>query len=280
MARKLALVLLLLGLLLLKFLPAEADHNIYLPYAGNTWIMKLVEKDHQYTYCLDARADSYPSFRAQLENVVKVYQEETGIRGIRVAFSDPSCQVKHLMLPPFPCSAGAAACIYYANQPVEIHYQENLGYSDWRSGQGHELGHGLLGLHERYRDSGGSIGCVGPEAGFTVMDCGPPYIKYPTELDINRASFLFTSWFAKQEPEPCTPLTTVTQPTWDSCAQQWKFPNLTAYEPATGNWYHHGLKDWGRCATWGGRYNFRAEGWMVAGTAIFKDGFWSTAPRC
>lgn len=187
--------LLLAGIILGTFFvrSASANHNVYLPVAPNTPLMQRIIQTQEYAYCFDSRAASYPAFASQVRDVNDQYAQRVGIRSREVDFSDPACMVKHVMLPEFPCGAGAAACVYYANNPVEIHYQETLAYTDWRSAQGHEEGHGLLGLHEQYKDSGGQISCTNRTD--TVMDCGFPFVRYPQPLDVERGcAIIKTSW--------------------------------------------------------------------------------------
>lgn len=268
---------------------SEADHNVYLPYAGQTWIAGVVKNTQGYTYCLDSRAESYPSFRSQLADVVAEYERTTGIKAREVAF-DASCQVQHVMLPAFPCGAGAAACVYYGNSPVVIHYREELGYTDWRSAHGHELGHAVLGqLHERYIDSGGSIGCGGPERGLTVMDCGAPFVKYPQPLDVERGcAIIATAWCGAQQPPPppdCSGPTVdwgggVTA-TWDPCAGVWRASNGYTYSPSNGWW---GFRDVGfaPCDAQGLRQIPVLNATMPGQHSVFPWalGYWVTVPGC
>src|SRR3990167_4634804 len=98
---------------------------------------------------------------------------------------------------------GCAAQIWYANWPVLVEYKYTLGYTDWRSAQGHELGHGLLGLHEQYNDSGGQIGCTRRQD--TVMDCGSS-VRYPQDWDVeNGCGVIATSWCGPLPPAPPAP---------------------------------------------------------------------------
>ena len=195
---------------------AEAfDHAIYLPNVPNTPLMQQVIAHQDYTWCADSKADAYPNFVTQLQDVEDQYAASAGIHATQVAYG-AGCQVRHEMAPAFPCGAGAAACITYANVVVEVFYNYYLGYTDWRSAQGHELGHGLLGLHERYIDSGGTIKCGGPEIGLTVMDCGPPYVRYPTTLDVQRGcAIILTSWCGTPYVPPATWCCDTVYPGWE-----------------------------------------------------------------
>lgn len=208
-AARLGLILLAVGLILLASgRPTSADHNVYLPYVPNVPIMQQVIRAQEYTFCVDSRASAYPGFLSQLRDVNAEYESRVGIRAREVAFSDPSCQVQHVMLPDFPCGSGAAGCIYYGNWPVTVHYQEQLGYVDWRTTHGHELGHGLLGLHEQYADSSGGIGCLRDRT-WTVMSCGTG-VRYPQQIDVDRGcAVIRTAWCGNPPPPP---------PEW--CCQQ------------------------------------------------------------
>lgn len=184
-------------LVLLVAQRVSAGHNVYLPGVPQTPLMQQVIKTQEYTYCLDARAASYPSFASQLADVNQQYSARVGIKSKQVAFSDPACQVKHEMPNGITCD-GWAARIYYYNWPVRVEYCYVLGYTDWRSAQGHELGHGLLGLHEQYQDSGGSIMCT--KRTDTVMDCGSG-VRYPQTIDIERGcAIISTSWCGQAAP--------------------------------------------------------------------------------
>lgn len=279
--RLFALWLFLFGLFLILTAPASADHQVFLPYAGETWLAKQIRANQEYTFCLDARAASYPSFATQLADVNSEYAKRTGINSRQVSYSDPSCQVKHEMLPEFPCGAGAAACIYYANSPVVIAYQETLGYTDWRSAQGHELGHGILGqLHERYRDSGGSIGCGGTdEVGLTVMQCGAPFVRYPQSLDVQRGcSIIKTSWCGFQPAPACiSPIEGV-----DECNPDlYRFASGWAYRFSDQHWINpHGWPEWQPCNVFGERWNYHFSVVMKPGSSFYSRGFWSSAGTC
>lgn len=182
MARLAAFVIALFLVLSVGSKTVEADHNIYLPLVPNTPIIQEAFSQNRITYCLNARASTYPNFAAQVEDVTDRYRA-LGFTMTKVAWGS-GCELQHNMAD-FECG-GCAAHVFYANWPVVIEYKYTLGYTDWRSAVGHELGHALLGLHERYRDSGGNIGCVGPESGSTVMDCGAPHTRYPQPLDVQR----------------------------------------------------------------------------------------------
>lgn len=179
---------------------ASADHNIYLPIVPNTPLIQQLVRAQEYTFCLDSRSANYPAFATQLRDVNAQYAERVGIRAREVGFSDLGCQVKHTMPDSFGCGSGAAACIHYANWPVIIEYNYRLGYVDWRTAHGHELGHGLLGLHEQYSDSAGGIGCTGKQ--WTVMDCGSG-VRYPQDWDVNNGcGIIRTSWCGNPPPAP------------------------------------------------------------------------------
>ena len=247
-----ATLCILLSLLLLATVAtchdqAEADHQVYLPLVPNTPLMQEIIRTQEYLWCADARASAYPQFLTQLRDVNDRYFERTGIRHREVAFSDPACQVKHTMPDNHGCSS-CAAWIFYANWPVVIEYKWQLGYVDWRSTHGHELGHGLLGLHEQYRDSGGNIGCTGRQD--TVMDCGGnPQVRYPQPLDVQRGCAIITTSWCDQVPPPCDPC-------WDGT--RWRFSDGRSFAPNSGcgEWYSaKNTLEWGACDdSWGGRF--------------------------
>lgn len=268
MARTVAAVLIALLIWALLIGRIKANHQEYLPFAGQTWLMKIVIGTQGYTYCEDSRAASYPNFRAQLQDVVAQYAQRTGIKGVEVPFSDPSCEVQHVMLPEFNCGPGAAACVTYANKPVVINYQETLGFTSWASAQGHELGHAVLGnLNERYIDSGGSIQCGGPERGFTVMDCGPPYIAYPQAIDVQRGCIIIaTSWCGAQTP-PAPP----ELPYYDA-ARGCEFYGYWCYRFADGIWIDpQGVSEWDPPLPDGKVYNRRLLTWYWTHSTTWRN---------
>ena len=235
MGRVLVAIFVVLVMLKLMVVVARADHNILLPGLP-TPLINSIKATQTVKWCANDAAHNYPNFVAQIEDVQREYTSRVGIKFEKVSFgtmASTGCQVQH-NVQEFSCQ-GCAAHIYYANWPVVIEYKPSLGYSDWRSAIGHELGHGLLGLHERYRDSSGTIGCGGPDKGFTVMDCGEPYIKYPTTLDVNRGCpVLGTTWCGvKPEQE---------YPYWTGTC--WNY-GYWCYDPAQNTWVDpQGVSEW------------------------------------
>lgn len=276
-----AVALLIAGIILIATAPAEADHNQYLPYVPNTPLMQNVITTQDYNFCMDNRALTYPNFASQLRDVNARYAERTGIIAREVAFSDPACEVRHTMPSGLSCD-GWAAHIFYANRIVDIEYCYQKGYTDWRSAQGHELGHGLLGLHEQYRDSGGSIGCTGRQD--TVMDCGSG-VRYPT---INRdvplgCAIIPTGWCGSPPAPPpvCQSLG------WDPCGQVWRFADGWAYRPSDQNWINpDGWPEWQPCNIFGERLNYHLSAVsgenvvLLPGSAFYSRHFWSSAGAC
>ena len=245
-------------LLLSQSSRASADHLIYLPLAGQTWMAQQIKNTQEQVWCADARSSSYPQFLAQVRAVNDQYTARVGIKHRQVDFNDPACQIKHTMPDNHGCS-GCAAWIFYANKPVVIEYKYQLGFVSWESTIGHELGHGILGqLHERYIDSGGTIQCGGPEVGLSVMDCGPPYVRYPTTgLDVPRGcAIILTNW--------CGQAPSVTWPQWTGT--RWLFEDGWSFAPNSGcgEWFlPDGRLAWGPCAEWGGRWNALVQVWTM-----------------
>lgn len=276
MARKIAAVLFLLGVLLIITAPtAKADHNVYLPLTPNTPIMQTVKATQEYTWCVNARGLQYPGFVGQVREVADAYTVRTGIRHREVAYG-AACQVRHDMLDNHPCS-GCAAWVYYANNPVTIEYKTSAGYVLWQTTIGHELGHALLGLHEQYRDSGGVIQCTGRTD--TVMDCGSG-VRYPTALDVDRGCALYqTAWCGRDGTLQCTGQG---DPYWNPCTSRWVFADGQEYEPRTGIWYLKGKPEWTACNADGLRWNLQLLFWAPPGSSFFAPsrGYWSTAGAC
>lgn len=219
---------------------AEANHNVYLPLVPNTWLMQRVIQNQEQVWCADSRASAYPNFIDQLRDVNDQYTARVGIKHRQVTgdfrSDDPQvltkvqaagCQVFHTMPDGLQCD-GWAAQIFYANSPVIVQYCYKLGYTDWRSAHGHELGHGLLGLHEQYRDSGGSIGCTGRSD--TVMDCGFPHVRYPQPLDVDRGcAIILTAWCGKAPAVDSEWCCDTTYPGWAPTVSRLHVPSSTWY---------------------------------------------------
>lgn len=275
--RRLALVLFIVGVFLIATAPAKADHNQFLPLVPNTPLMQQVIRAQEYTWCVDNRASNYPNFVSQLRDVNDQYTARVGIKWRQVPF-DSSCQVKHVMPDGITCT-GWAAQIFYANWPVTVQYCWPLGYTDWRSAHGHELGHGLLGLHEQYRDSGGAIGCTGRQD--TVMDCGSG-VRYPQVRDVTLGcSIIRTAWCGKSPTvEPCIPPIEGV----DNCNPDlFRFADGWAYRFSDGYFINpHGWPEWSPCNQDGLRWNAHHKDWFAPGSKFYSDErqFWSYAGGC
>jgi hypothetical protein len=271
---------------------SDASHNVYLPLTPGTPLMQQVIKNQSYTYCLDNRASAYPNFRAQLQDVNAQYEERVGIRSREIAVDMPAslslqekfniataagCHVIHAMPDVHGCGGTCAAWIGYANSlgAVYVEYKWQLGYTDWRSTHGHELGHGLLGLHEQYQDFG-SIVCT--RRTDTVMDCGSG-VRYPTTLDVTRGcAIILTSWCGKPPPV-CT-----TFPCWDGTL--WRMADGWNYSPTKDEWFDSaGASEWCCQASYGGVYNRRLDVWRwLLPSTVWEwkktDPVWKCVTRC
>lgn len=280
----------LLGLLLFigaASRDASADHNVFLPGLP-TWLIQQIQADRMQVWCVDSRAANYPGFVDQLWDVNDRYAERVGIGHRLVAFDDPACRIKHTMPVGISCN-GWAGRIWYQLAPVVVEYCAVLGYSDWRTVQGHELGHGLLGLHEQYRDSGGTIQCTGRQD--TVMDCGSG-VKYPTERDVYYGCQVLATWWCGQAwGIECN----TSSGSWDPCTSRWYHDGGWSYDPQTQWWWNpHGVPEWTACNQDRLRWNLwldaKADGaidgsggaWFPEGSGFFEPerGFWSYNRGC
>jgi hypothetical protein len=241
---------------------AEADHYQFLPLVPNTPLMQQLIKNQEYTWCVDSRAANYPNFVSQLTDVNDQYTARVGIKWRQVPF-DTTCQVRHVMPDGITCS-GWAAQIFYANWPVTVQYCWTLGYTDWRSAHGHELGHGLLGLHEQYRDSGG-IGCTGRQD--TVMDCGSG-VRYPTVRDVSLGCSIIRTAWCGNPPAPPPPDVIYFSDGW-------------GYRLSDQNWINpDGWPEWQPCNVFGERWNYHLNVVMLPGSSFYSRHFWSSAGAC
>jgi hypothetical protein len=195
---------------------AEAHHQTYLPLAGETPLMRAIESNPDVAWCVNPRAAAYPNFVAQLIDVNDQYEARTGIGHHQVVYGSAACQEQHVMPDTVGC-VGCAARVFYWYQSVLVEYKWQLGFTDWRSAQGHEIGHARLGLHEQYIDQG-SIRCTGRQD--TVMDCGSG-VRYPQARDVLMANIFYGDWYDPEAPDPRGPQD-VTGPRggtihWDAC---------------------------------------------------------------
>ena len=172
--RYLAIFLLAFGLILILTSPAQADHQSLLP-AVPTAKHKILKDRGFLTVRFDEGTSAYPQFRAQAWQVFQDHFAQVGVDYVEVFSGTPDVWFVFPEDSQFinQCGNGAAACITYASSPVVVAYRRSLLYTLWTSTHGHELGH-LLGLHERYSDSGGQFACkpISQEAYPTVMNCG------------------------------------------------------------------------------------------------------------
>lgn len=236
---RLGLVILFVMAFFLAVRATEASHLVYLPSVPNTPLMQQVIKNQTYTWCVDARASNYPNFVTQLKDVNEQYTKRVGINWQQVPFpassTDTSCQVRHVMPDGLSC-VGWAAQVFYYSWPVTVQYCWTLGYTDWRSAQGHELGHALLGLHEQYNDVGGSIGCTGRQD--TVMDCGSG-VRYPQALDISRGCAIILKPWCGKDP-----------------TDRFYFADGWSYQPSNGWWWNpDNQPEWTACNADGIRWS-------------------------
>lgn len=193
-----AIVLALMFLAVWQVERASSHHSgPWLPYAGKTALMLNIKADGVVNWCADSRARNYPGFMNQVRQVNAEYSAIVGVSFQEVG-QGAGCEVVHSM-PDYNFCSGCAAHIFYANWPVLIEYKYTLGYADWQTTIGHELGHGILGLHEQYTDTG-FIGCrslsrlIAEGPGPTVMSCGTG-IKYPTEWDRDNGWAKLIPWY-------------------------------------------------------------------------------------
>lgn len=257
---------------------AYPNHLEYLPYVPNTPLMKSVKVTQEQVWCVDARASAYPNFVSQLRDVNDQYTARTGIRHRQVAFSDSACQVRHTMPENHQCS-GCAAWVFYTNWPVTIEYRWQVGYTDWRTTQGHELGHALLGLHEQYIDAGGSIQCDTSRLD-TVMSCGTG-VRYPMPRDVRLGcAVLAATWCGSYGSLQCGG---AGNPYYDLCLSRWVFADGWSFDPKTLVWWNpQGQPEWTACNADGLRYNLTIQGWLPPPSAFFlpSRGFWAVAGAC
>lgn len=71
-------------------------------------------------------------------------------------------------------------------------------------------------------------------------------------------------------------------PYWDACLQRWVFTDGSAYEPATGDWWLNGSREWSACNGDKLRYNYALQAWAPPGSGFFlpSRGYWSFAGAC
>ena len=138
--------LLVIFLFALRLSLVSANHLVLLPIVPNTPLIQQEIAKDEVTWCVNSTGTSYPGFVDQLTDVHNQYEVRVGVRNRQVEWGTPTttgCMIQHNLIYNHQCGAGCAAWVYYANWPVVIEYKVELGYTDWRSAQGHELGHAL-----------------------------------------------------------------------------------------------------------------------------------------
>lgn len=245
-----ALLLVLMLMIAVGASTASSHHNgAFLPLVPQTPLMQSIIKTGAYTWCVNETAAAYPSFINQLRDVQDEYTARVGIKHQQVEWG-PGCQVQHNFISGLQCG-GCAAHIFYANNPVIIEYKADLAFVDWRTTSGHELGHGLLGLHEQYQDSG-SIQCLTDRI-WTVMSCGTG-VRYPQTFDVtNGCSVLATVWCGSPPPPPL---------------EEWDDASCTDYD-GPGSWIRACYNNWRQ--VWAGMKVVYYE---------FKSGQWECVAEC
>ena len=247
---------------------AEGHHNgAYLPLVPNTPLMQSIKATGEFTWCVNASAEVYPGFVAQLKDVNDQYTARVGIKHRQVAWGTPAstgCQEQHNFINGLQCG-GCAAHVFYASWPVVVEYKMDLAFTDWRSTAGHEGGHSRLGLHEQYDDS--TFTCLSDRT-WTVMSCNT-FVRYPQPFDVtNGCAVLATSWCGKApEPPPCG------NPCWTG--SRWMFADLWSFEPSSNIWYRpDGIATWINCNTGGNSacWSLVKNEWVWAGSHVWYDG--------
>ena len=72
----------------------------------------------------------------------------------------------------------------------------------------------------------------------------------------------------------------VGNPCWDG--SKWQFTDGSAYEPATGDWWLNGKREWSACNKDGLRWDYQLQFWSLPGAQFYEPvrGYWSTAGAC
>lgn len=274
-------------IIILSPTPVSADHNVYLPLAGQTPLVKRIAQTQEYTWCINGRGMAYPGFYAQVKDSTDSFTRIWGIRNREVPYSS-DCNLRHDMLDSHSCN-GCAAWVHYANNPVVVEYKAAVGYVDWRTTISHELGHALGNLGEMYVDRG-SIGCDSSYQGMinrlgfeTVMSCGTG-VKYPAIVDTQRAcAILNVSWCGTDATQTCDRGSG--DPRWDTCISpaRWVFADGWSFDPVTGDWYNpQNAREWSACNGDRLRWNYTVQAWMPPSSAFYLPirGYWSSAGPC
>ena len=261
------------------------------------FVQNVIRQYGEVTWCLDARAASYPRFRAQTQRVTAQFATDLGVTAREVPYpSNPAstaCIIRNSMPEVHGCGGKCAAWIYSQAFPVVIEYDWRVGYSDFSSTIGHEYGHGWCLLDEHYYKPQGVsfILTYGywQHGAPSVMDIGTPYLPAygPTGI----------WWLTEYDSERCAetigrpvglPPCGVGEPNahglrWNSCSGRWLSPEGNRYDPTTGVWeLPDGTPEWGGCAPWSGRWSYYNQVWMHVGHGFYapERGWWSVAPPC
>lgn len=310
MKRLLALGL-CVGILLAVFAQAgrkaEAEHGVVrcgnvgmkaCILASSPYVNQYVKTQGEVRWCVDQRGVNYPGFVAQVSTVMASFAADLKMSGSsQVAYSDPSCNIKHSMRDDHPCS-GCGGWIYVSSNPLLIEYNAKQGFVRWDSTIGHEAGHGFCLIDEHYDKVNfrSWILIYGYwQHGYpTVMDGGtfalsayaPLGIWYLTDYDLDRCEESIGR--SLTEP-PCEPgpydadWGNGVYARWNPCVEpmRWQGTNGYEYPPEWGGaWMDNGII-WSACTAWGGRDSnagFSDHGGQS--TFSHAHGRWFTAPGC
>lgn len=263
--------------------------------ASSSFVSNVIKPQGEIRWCIDARGQNYPGFRAQVSNVMARWATDLRLSGSReVGYGDSSCNVKHSMRDDHPCG-GCGAWIYVSSNPLLIEYNAKQGYVRWDSTIGHETGHGFCLLDEHYDKVNFRSWIL--TYGFwqhgapTVMDSGTPFLAaysplgiwYLTDYDLARCEE--TIGRSLQEP-PCGPFPPVDHgngltSVYDSCTDIVTFNNGYTYSPSNGWW---GYRDVGfsPCDAAGLRQLPVLSATMPGLHSVFpwSLNYWVTVPGC
>ena len=255
----------------------NADHLDFLPGLPTPAIQNLLQ-DGERTFCVNAAANSYPNFVSQLQQTYDSQQAKLGNGNRQIlgtfetvqAAGTAGCENWWNGRYDAFCS-GCACSIHYAAWPIQTNVKLSLGYVDFRSCQGHEEGH-AHGLHEQYKDSGGSIACT--QRLDTVMDCGSGVWELQPR-DVNLICDLYG--VAGDHFHACAPTPPPCDPCWNPVTERWVFSDGRSFHPNSGcgEWFSaKNTKEWSVCAyNWDadpdldGRFNEVMGDWVAVGAS-------------